>query len=68
MPRYSSNRYSLLDNCPTCGPRYFKCCDYLIDGLIYLHEEQCPRCHDFFQVSISEQDFIYNGGTESSLT
>ena len=67
MTKYNSNRYSRLDNCPVCGQQYFKCCDYLIDDLVYLHEEQCPKCCDFFQVTIGVQSLIYSGGTESSL-
>lgn len=67
MSNLHSNRYVRDDHCPLCRERKgFLCCDYIIDGVVYLHEEQCPTCRDFYQVAVGEQGLVYSGGTEFS--
>lgn len=52
---YNTKRYTRPDNCPACGPISICCCEYSHNNEIYLYEEQCPKCHDFWQVALDEQ-------------
>jgi uncharacterized Zn finger protein len=49
--RRSFRRY---DTCPICGPIDFICTEYISEGQIFLYEEQCPKCGDFWQIGLDD--------------
>ncbi len=54
MQKYRTQRSKRHDHCPQCGDIDFICTQYIMNDQIYLYEEQCPRCHDFWQVGLDD--------------
>ena len=54
-------RYRNRDNCPRCGVQYFICTNFYRGGEIYLHQQQCPKCNDFFTAYIDGDNISYSG-------
>lgn len=49
-----TRRFKRRDCCPQCGPIDFLCTEYISNNQIFLYEEQCPRCHDFWQIGLDD--------------
>lgn len=49
-----TRRFKRRDHCPQCGDIDFLCTEYISDNQIYLYEEQCPRCYDFWQINLDD--------------
>ncbi|MCL9777606.1 hypothetical protein [Vibrio methylphosphonaticus] len=52
--QYTKRRSSRVDNCPQCGRTHFVCTEYMKDSQVYLYEEQCPICYDFWQIGLED--------------
>ncbi|WP_193267795.1 hypothetical protein [Vibrio navarrensis] len=52
--RYRTNRFKRRDHCPQCGDIDFLCTEYIMDNQVYLYEEQCPKCYDFWQIGLDD--------------
>lgn len=49
-----TNRFKRRDCCPQCGDIDFLCTEYISDNQVLMYEEQCPKCFDFWQISLED--------------
>ena len=49
-----THTFKRRDCCPQCGDIDFVCTEYISNNQIYLYEEQCPRCYDFWQIGLED--------------
>ncbi len=49
-----TRRFTRRDHCPQCGDIDFLCTEYISDNQIFLYEEQCPKCYDFWQIGLDD--------------
>lgn len=52
--QHRTNRFKRRDRCPQCGDIDFLCTEYIADNQVYMYEEQCPRCYDFWQIGLED--------------
>lgn len=52
--RYRTHRFKRRDHCPQCGDIDFLCTEYIMDNQVYMYEELCPRCYDFWQIGLED--------------
>ncbi|TOG11571.1 hypothetical protein CGH21_21640 [Vibrio parahaemolyticus] len=52
--QHRTNQFKRRDHCPQCGDIDFLCTEYISDNQVYMYEEQCPRCYDFWQIGLED--------------